>query len=60
MPEAPINKAVPKSGCLAIKRTTIAIPIREMITGKDLGGSVFLLKIEAIAIGTIIFIISDG
>ena len=59
-PEAPINKEVPRSGCLAINSTTVTIVMSEIMTGNALGGSVFSLSIAAIVIGTIIFISSDG
>ena len=59
-PDAPINKEVPKSGCLAIRRTTIPIASIEITTERGLGGKVFSLKIAAIVIGTIIFINSEG
>ena len=59
-PEAPINKEVPRSGCLAISRTTVTIVMSEITTGNALGGSVFSLSIAAIVIGTIIFISSEG
>ncbi len=59
-PDAPINKEVPKSGCLAMSNTTKAIATIEITTGMGLGGKVFSLKIAAIVIGTIIFISSEG
>ena len=59
-PATATSKAVPRSGCWAIKKTGVAIIIQAMRILRNFGGKNLLERYDEIIIGTAIFINSEG
>ena len=60
MPEAQINKAVPKSGCFIIRATGISSSMAAIVKSVILGLASLLAKNQASIMGTAMRIISEG